>query len=118
MISGCQCSRGGINTTRTHHHISIYLQWLSCHVRHAYYILLPHLPRLITRIFSERSSGSVAVWVRGCMSDGRGMLLRFPLVALGPTQLIQWSPMSLSQRANRPAPESDHSPPSSAVVKN
>jgi hypothetical protein len=39
--------------------------------------------------------------------------------ALGPTQLpIQWVPAALSPEVKRPGREADHSPPSSAEVKN
>jgi hypothetical protein len=39
--------------------------------------------------------------------------------ALGPTQApIQWVPGALSLEAKRPGRESDHSPPSSADIKN
>jgi hypothetical protein len=39
--------------------------------------------------------------------------------ALGPTQSsIQWTPESLSMGVKRPRREADHSPPSSAEVKN
>jgi hypothetical protein len=40
-------------------------------------------------------------------------------MALGPTQLpIQWVPGALSLEVKRPVREADHSPPSSAEVKN
>jgi hypothetical protein len=62
--------------------------------------------------------------------DDRGSRVRFPAgleiffftiasrTALGPTQpLIQWVPGSLSLAVKRPRREADHSPPSSAEVK-
>jgi hypothetical protein len=39
-------------------------------------------------------------------------------LALGPTQPIYWEPGALSLAVKRPERESDHSPPSSAEVKN
>jgi hypothetical protein len=38
-------------------------------------------------------------------------------MALGPTQPIQWVPEALSLGVKRPGREADHSPPSSAEVK-
>jgi hypothetical protein len=43
----------------------------------------------------------------------------FSLLALGPAQPpIQWTPWDLSLGIKRPGREADHSPPSSAEVKN
>jgi len=51
----------------------------------------------------------------------RGFFLFFtaPRTALGPTQPpMKWVPGALSPRVKRPGCEDDHSPPSSAEVKN
>jgi hypothetical protein len=68
--------------------------------------------------------------VLGYGLDDRGSKVRFPAGAgtflfttasrtvLGPTQSpIQWVPGALSLGVKRPAREADHSPPSSAEVK-
>jgi hypothetical protein len=52
---------------------------------------------------------------------GLGIFLftTFSRTALGPTQPpIQWVPGTLSLEAKQPGREADHSPPSSAEVKN
>jgi hypothetical protein len=50
--------------------------------------------------------------------DERGSRVLLPLGALGPTQTpIQWVPGALSLGVKRPGREADHSPPSSAEVK-
>jgi hypothetical protein len=61
-------------------------------------------------------------WVLGFNSwQGLGIILfnAVSRTALGPTQpLIQWVPEALSLGVKRPGREADHSPPSSAKVKN
>jgi hypothetical protein len=64
-------------------------------------------------------------WTIGVLGfDSRRGLGIFPFttvsrMALGPTQPpIQWVPGTLSLGAKRPGREADHSPPSSAEVKN
>jgi hypothetical protein len=64
------------------------------------------------------------VSIRGSISgnDGRWDFFLFATAsrpALGPNKpLIQWVPRALSPEVNRPGREADHSPPSSAEVKN
>jgi hypothetical protein len=70
---------------------------------------------------------SVVTFRMGYGLDGRGSILgkikRLIFTesreALGPTQPpIQWVPWAISPGVKRPGREADHSPPSSAEVKN
>jgi hypothetical protein len=77
----------------------------------------------ITWISLQRVHSSVGIALRYGLDD-RGSRARFPAgagvsrTALGPTQPpIQWVPGALSLGVKRPGCEADHSPPSSAEVK-
>jgi hypothetical protein len=96
--------------------ISVYF---SCSVLQIFHQLLSHQNR--------DSSVGIAL---GYGLDDRGSMVRFPArleiflfttafrTALGPTQLpIQWVPGALPLGVKRPGREADHSPPSSAEVK-
>jgi hypothetical protein len=72
---------------------------------------------------------SAGLWgiATGCVLDGRGLtpgrgkifLFTASRPALGPTQpSIQWVPVALSPGVKLSAGETDHSPPTSAEVKN
>jgi hypothetical protein len=60
-------------------------------------------------------------WIIGGSSPGRDEIFLFTAASrlvLGPTQPpIQWAPEALSLGVKRPGREADHSPPSSAKVK-
>jgi hypothetical protein len=75
----------------------------------------------------SRDSSAVKRWATGWMirawSPGRGweifLLTTASRLVLGPTKPpIQWVSGALSLGVKRPVPEADHSPPSSAEVKN
>jgi hypothetical protein len=85
----------------------------------------------INSLLSFKSRDNSVGIVLGYGLDDRGSRVRFPAgtgnflftiasrTALGPTQPpIQWVPGALSVGAKRPGREADHSPPSSAEVKN
>jgi hypothetical protein len=74
--------------------------------------------------FNERSWSKDMQWIRLSGFDSRRALGIFLFTiasgtVLGPTQPpIQWIPGALSLEVKRPGREADHSPPSSAEVKN
>jgi hypothetical protein len=62
-----------------------------------------------------------ALWLRFGFRQGKEIFLFFMVSrpTLGPTQPpTKWLPRALSPRVKRPGNEADHSPPSSAEVKN
>jgi hypothetical protein len=87
------------------------------------YRFQPNFTTIHSYIGSRDSSVGIATRLRagrsGFDSRGGGLFTTVSRTALGPTQPpIHWVPGALSLGVKRPGRDADHSPPSSAEVKN
>jgi hypothetical protein len=88
------------------------------------HILSVHTPFLICSVIAQLVKRWATGWTIGILGfntrRGLGIFIftTASTTALGPTQPIQWVPGALSLGVKRLDREADHSPPSSAKVKN